>query len=392
METRDDEPRFRLLETVREYALERLRDSADWADTHDRHAAYFLSRARPAVAELSGPGQLAWVDRLEARHDNLRAALSWLVDTGQLDRAVQLIWATWQFWWLRGHVRELTPYLEKILASGDGLAPHQRARTMGAAGFALLAGGEPSRARQLFEQSLPLYRQAGDTLGAPLAAAALGRLLASARDDAAASDLLEQTLSQLRQQDTDRLGGWQRLLYLLDLALASNFLGQIRLGHSDHEGAQRLFTDGLTAARTAADRFAILLSLYDLALTSQARGDLADAARRLDEGLVLAAEAGDQPSVAYYLEALAEVAAVQDHPERAVCLLSAAGAILHAGGNGWLHAYVPRAAHGDRVLAALRARTGDAAFRRAQARGKSQDGARAVQQAVREARQELSQP
>jgi tetratricopeptide (TPR) repeat protein len=263
---------------------------------------------------------------------------------------------------------------------------------MGAAGFALLAGGEPSRARRLFEQSLPLYRQAGDTLGAALAAAALGRLLASARDDAAASDLLEQTLGQLRQQDTDRLGGWQRQLYLLDVALASNFLGQIRLGHSDHEGAQRLFTDGLTAARTAADRFAILLSLYDLALTSQARGDLADAARRLDEGLVLAAEAGDQPSAAYYLEALAEVAALQDHPERAVCLLSAAGAILHTGGGGWLHAYVSRAAHGDRVLAALRARTGSATFRRAQARGRSLDGARAVQQAVKEARRHLSQP
>ncbi|HEY2125561.1 MAG TPA: DUF4062 domain-containing protein, partial [Streptosporangiaceae bacterium] len=139
METRDDEPRFRLLETVREYALERLRDSADWADAHDRHAAYFLARARPAEAELSGPEQLAWVDRLEARHDNLRAALSWLVDTGQLDRAVQLIWATWQFWWLRGHIGELTPYLEKILANGDDLAPHQRGRTMGAAGFAFLA-------------------------------------------------------------------------------------------------------------------------------------------------------------------------------------------------------------------------------------------------------------
>jgi hypothetical protein len=234
METRDDEPRFRLLETVREYALERLRDSADWADAHDRHAAYFLARARPAEAELSGPEQLAWVDRLEARHDNLRAALSWLVDTGQLDRAVQLIWATWQFWWLRGHVGELTPYLEKILANGGDLAPHQRGRTMGAAGFAFLAGGEPARARRLFEQSLPLYRQAGDTLGAALAAAALGHLLASAHDDTAASDLLEQTLGQLHQQGTDRLGGWQRLLYLLDLALASNFLGQIRLGHSDH--------------------------------------------------------------------------------------------------------------------------------------------------------------
>ena len=113
LETRDqdDEPRFRLLETVREYALERLCDSGDWADAHDRHAAHFLALAEPAEDELGDPGQLAWVERLEARHDNLRAALSWLVDTGQMGQAVQLIWVTWRFWWLRGHADELTPYL-----------------------------------------------------------------------------------------------------------------------------------------------------------------------------------------------------------------------------------------------------------------------------------------
>jgi predicted ATPase len=388
---RDDEPRFRLLETVREYALERLCDSGDWADAHDRHAAHFLALAEPAEAELGDPGQLAWVERLEARHDNLRAALSWLVDTGQMGQAVQLIWVTWRFWWLRGHADELTPYLEKIVANGDGLDPHQRAQALGGAGFTLLAAGDQASARPLLEESLPLYRQAGDTLGAGLVAAALGRLLSSGRDGARASELLEQTLGQLREQDPDRLDGRQRLLYRLDLALVNNFLGQIRLGHGDHDAALRLFTDGLAAARSAADRFAILVSLYDLALTSQARGNLAEAARQLDEGLVLAAEAGDQPSVAYYLEALAGLADRRDNAEHAVCMLSAAGALLRAGGRGWLHACVPRAAHGDSVLARLRARTGDAAFRRAQARGKALDGDRAVQHVLKAARRELSQ-
>ena len=393
LETRDqdDEPRFRLLETVREYALERLCDSGDWADAHDRHAAHFLALAEPAEDELGDPGQLAWVERLEARHDNLRAALSWLVDTGQMGQAVQLIWVTWRFWWLRGHADELTPYLEKIVANSDGLDPHQRAQALGGAGFTLVADGDQGSARPLFEESLPLYRQAGDTLGAGLVAAALGRLLGSGRDDARASELLEQTLGQLREQDPDRLDGRQRLLYRLDLALVNNFLGQIRLGHGDHDDALRLFTDGLAAARSAADRFAILVSLYDLALTSQARGDLAEAARQLDEGLILAAEAGDQPSVAYYLEALAGLAGRRGDAEHAVCLLSAAGALLRAGGRGWLHACVPRAAHGDSVLARLRTRTGDTAFRRAQARGKALDGDRAVQHVLKTARRDLSQ-
>ena len=83
-QARDGEPRFGLLETIREYALERLRDGADWREAHDRHAAYFRALAEPAPAELQGPGQLAWLDRLEAEHGNLGAAMSWLVAQDQV--------------------------------------------------------------------------------------------------------------------------------------------------------------------------------------------------------------------------------------------------------------------------------------------------------------------
>ena len=117
----------------------------------------------------------------------------------------------------------------------------------------------------------------------------------------------------------------------------------------------------------------------------QAQGDLAEAARLLKQGLSLAAEAGDQPSAAYYLEALATIAGQQDNPERAACLLAAAGALLQANGSGWLHAYVPRAPHDDAVLAALRSRAGDAAFEHAWAQGRSLAGARAVQYALEQA-------
>src|SRR5271170_3998260 len=92
----------------------------------------------------------------------------------------------------------------------------------------------------------------------------------------------------------------------------------------NHDRAAQLFTDALTAARKAADRFTILVSLYDLALSSQARGDLAGAAAHLQEGLALAAEAGDETSAAYYLQVLAAVAGQQDNPQRAVRLLAAA--------------------------------------------------------------------
>jgi predicted ATPase len=78
-ETRGSEPRFSLLETIRDYALERLA-GGDWVPAHDRHAAYFRALAEPSGAELAGPGQLTWLARLETEHDNLLAAMSWLAD------------------------------------------------------------------------------------------------------------------------------------------------------------------------------------------------------------------------------------------------------------------------------------------------------------------------
>jgi predicted ATPase len=382
-EPSEDEPRFSLLETIREYALERLRGSADWQSVHDRHAAYFLALARPAATELHGAGQLAWLNRLEIRRDNLGAALSWLVEQDQLGMALELVWATWRFWWLHGHVEEVARHVDKIVAHSDGMPPRQRALALSGAGFVRLGGGDQAQALRLFKRSLPLYRQVGDRLGLGLTAAALGHLLAlSQRESGYASDLLEQTLIQLREMTCEPLDEPDRLQYLLDVALASNFLGQIELERGDHDHAAELFTDGLSAAHSAADRFTLLISLYDLALSRQASGEMDDAADLLRQGLSLVAEAGDQPSLAYYLEAQADVAARQDDPVRAVGLLAAAGALLEAKGSGWLHAYVPRAPYGPHALAALRARMTDAAFQQARAYGQSLTAAGAVRYAL----------
>jgi tetratricopeptide (TPR) repeat protein len=296
--------------------------------------------------------------------------------------ALNLVWTTWRFWWLHGHAEELARHADMILAQADGLPPRERALALCGAGFCHLAGGDQTRARRLFKQSLPLYRQTGDRLGMGLAAAALGHLLAAQQRITLASDLLEQTLGQLRQMVTDQLTEPQRDNYLLDVALASNFLGQIRLDQGDHHQAAELFAEGLSAAHSAADRFTVLVSLYGLALSRQAGADLDDAADLLRQGLSLAAEAGDEPSLAYYLEALAAVAARQDQPGQAAGLLAAAGALLEANGSGWLHAYVPRAPHDESTLAALRARMTDAAFERAWAHGRSLHAAAAVQYAL----------
>jgi predicted ATPase len=383
-DTRGGEPRFALLETIREYALERLGDG-DWAQAHDRHAAYFQALAEPAAAELAGPGQLAWLDRLEAEHDDLLAAMSWLVDQGPPEQALRLFSATWRFWWLRGHAAEFVPLEEQIVASSEQLPPQQRAIALSAAGFILISNGDQAKAETLFGQNLPLYRQLSDKLGVVLTATVLGVLgyfAALRRDYPRATDLLGQSQARLREVCDDDLTGYDHLQHLLTVAVVDNFLGQVRLSQSDNDGAARLFSDGLAVARRAQDPISLLISLYDLALTSQAQGNLAAAAGHLKEGLALAADAGDETSAAYYLEGLAAVAGRQDNPQRAVRLLAAARSLLEAKGSGWLHASVPGVPHDEAVLEALRSRMGETAFEEAQAWGASTGSRRAREYAL----------
>ena len=384
-DTRGGEPRFSLLETIREYALERLAAGGDWVQAHDQHAAYFQALAEPAAAELAGPGQLTWLDRLEAEHDDLLAAMSWLVDQGPPERALRLFSATWKFWWLRGHAAEFAGLGEQIVASSERLPPQQRIIALSAAGFILISKEDQAKAETLFEQNLELYRQVSDKLGVVLTATVLGvlgYLAALRRDYPRATDLLSQSQALLREVRDDDLTGYDHLQHLLTVALVHNFLGQIRLSQGDNDTAAQLFTDGLTVARHAQDPISLLISLYDLALTRQAQGDLAGAAGHLKEGLALAAEAGDETSAAYYLEGLAAVAGQQDNPQRAVRLFAASRSLLEAKGSGWLHAVMPRVPHDDAVLEALRSRMGDAAFEEAQVWGASTGSRRAREYAL----------
>jgi tetratricopeptide (TPR) repeat protein len=383
--TRGEEPRFRLLETIREYALERLRNSGAWQEAHDRHAAYFAGLATAAESELGGEGQLAWLSRLETEAGNLSAALSWLMDQDRLDEAIAFMWRTWRFWLLRGHLDDVTRHAETFLARGGEMAPHERAMALSGTGFTLISDGDQDKGRSAFEQSLPLFREAGDPLGGALAAAGLGHVLGAQNDPKRGGELLEYAMSLLREADTGELTAEERVYHLLDVALADNFLGQIELGNAKLDRAAELFAAGLDAARSTADRFTVLVSLYDLALSSQARGDLDGAAELLREGLPLAGEAGDEPSAAYYLEALATIARLRDDSERAARLLAAADAQLQTSGSGWLHAYVPRAPHDRTILAELRSRLGDAAYEQAAADGRSLAGARAIEYGLEDA-------
>jgi predicted ATPase len=367
----DGEPRFTMLEMIREYALDRLGKGTEWREAHDRHAAYFHDLAVSAEPELRGPGQLAWLDRLEAEHANLAAAIAWFVAQDRPGSAHELGAFTWRFWWLRGHAEELIRYGQRMLAKREFLTPEQIAYVNAGRGFMLIATGDRAQAEALFGESLTLFRQNADKFGIATAESALGHLAALRGDYQNACELLEDGLALQRELGNDE-----------SVALAYNFLGQIPLSQGDPERAQQDFAKGLEAASHIPDRFPLLVSLYDLALSCQARGELGDAAEHLRQGLRFASEAGDEASVGYYLRRMAVVAGLQADPDRAVRLHSAADALLQATGSGWLMAYVPSSLPGDESLAALRSRLGDAAFQRSSATGASMGRARAVEYAL----------
>src|SRR5262249_53448482 len=231
-----DQPRGAMLETIREYALERLRVSSDWRQAHDRHAAYYQALADQADAELHGTGQLAWLDRLEAEHDNVRAAMSWLVARGPPEQALRMYLAIWPFVLLHGHPAQFARLGERLTVSSAYLPPYQRAMALAAAGFILVANGAVECATKLFEQSLPLLRQQRGTLAVTYTATTLdmlGRLAAVRGDYPGANELLDQSQAMLDELAREDLARDERIQYLVATALRDNFLGQVRLAQHD---------------------------------------------------------------------------------------------------------------------------------------------------------------
>ncbi|GIF74447.1 ATP-binding protein [Asanoa siamensis] len=230
------ERRFRMLGSIRGYALDRLRDSGGWRAAHQAHARYFLGLAERLEPLLGGePSALA---RLETEHENLHATMNWFVDERQWADAVRLAWAIWVFWWCNGDLEESARYLDRIAAHatdlGDGAAAHLALGT-GATAF---VSGDLERAEAALTWARSLLGERGDDGDRALAAGILGAIALrhGAPDRAAALQAESRRLSE----GTHR--AWVR-------ALCRSRTGIIALGAGDPDTAARTFpgrTGGLT--------------------------------------------------------------------------------------------------------------------------------------------------
>ncbi len=198
-----EEPRFAMLETIREYGLEVLASGGEAQATRAAHAAYYLALAEQAEPQLSGPQQLSWFERLEREHDNLRAALSWFLEQGAAGQnnklALRLGGALSQFWWLRGYVSEGWHWLERALEISRGVRSAVRAKALVGAGQLATLQDDFGQAEALYAEGLALYREQGDRRGSATALSRRGYATMMRSNYAQARALLEEALALFRE-------------------------------------------------------------------------------------------------------------------------------------------------------------------------------------------------
>jgi non-specific serine/threonine protein kinase len=196
--------RFRLLETIWEYASERLEEGVEADLVRYGHAAYFLRLAERAAPELFGPDQASWLGSLETEHDNLRAALGrTLGEGGEAQSGLRLADALGEFWYMHGHLDEGRRWLARGLDRGKAIPPSLRARALEKAGWIAIFQDD-REAIALLEESLNLFRELGDVQGSALALAGLGWALLYLRGDEARLRVLCKEAEGMRREPLDR--------------------------------------------------------------------------------------------------------------------------------------------------------------------------------------------
>jgi predicted ATPase/class 3 adenylate cyclase len=293
------EPRFRMLETIREYALERLAVAGEAERLQYTHAGEYLAFAEEADAGLLGGGhQAEWLDRLEADHDNLRAALAWFARRGPAESGLRLAAALRRFWRARGYITEGRQWTAELLAQpaarSRGLA---RARALHAAGFFTSQQGEYGEARALFEESLAIFRELGDPRGIGWALVDLGYLTRYEGNHAAARALLEESLAPLTEVGETE-----------GMAAALGNLGLVARDQGDAGGAERYLEQSLALWQRLDDRVGIGWALTGLAMAARAQGRLDVAAVRTEQSLAVWQELGDRQNRANVLSTAARLA------------------------------------------------------------------------------------
>jgi predicted ATPase/DNA-binding XRE family transcriptional regulator len=379
----DEGPRFTMLETIREYAAERLRSSGEAEEMSRAHALYYLALAESTQPEVSAREPLEWLELLEEEYDNLRAALRWVIRDREADTAARLALALWRFWAERHHLSEGRRWLEAVLALGRPEAGEAEPSDLPARRWAFLhlvtgilatGQGDYDRAVALYEESLALYQDLGHRkdMSGPLRE--LGIIAYCQGDYDEAVRLSEQALAISREFGSAFGSG-----------LAVCTLADALRARGDIERARTLLVESLASLRRQTHPLRVVNALANtlarLGSIECEMGRDARASKLYAESLELMRRFGFRSAAVDCLEGVARVAAMQGRPERAARLLGASAALRDEMGAPLVPA--SRTDH-DHAANAARVALGEDAFAAARAVGHAMSLEEAITDALRD--------
>ena len=366
--------RYRMLETVRQYARARLEASAETESVRRLHAGYFRKLAEDLEPTINTRERATRLAEVETEHDNLRGALRWALESGEVPTAQRLCGALWWFWFHRGYRNEGRRWLEEAIATDTGRVDTGAARAKALVGAGVLAWtqGDRSAARERLEQSVTIWRELDRRR--PLAEALhflANEMLAQGHADKARA-LAEESISLYRCEGSDEFG----------LAVTLATLGIAAMAEEQYTAARAALEESASISRRMEDNWALALSVRNLGIVAFRQGDHSGAIRFLTESLVVLRDLDEKWFISRSLETLATVLAIDGDSCAAARLFGAGEALREAVGASVLPVYRPDY---DRGLEALRRRLGNANLRELWSEGRAMTVEQAVAYALVEA-------
>lgn len=369
VEDRGGETRYRLLETVRQYARGKLQEAGEEAAIRVRHSQWYLAQAERAEPELRGPEQAAWLTLLETDHDNLRGAVEWLIDRGETESALRLTSSLSRFWFTRGYLREGRGRLEETLRRSSAVPPLLRMKALLGAGYLALNQEDYVAASALLKESLAIGQRLEDREGSAIALNWLGVVAWRLGDFERAAGLYGQGLTLAEGVNAEDVR--TRLLNSLALLTASR---------GDFTRARTLLQDCLATYRRMADKAGIALVAGNLAVMVFREGDYEAAHSLVMESLKLFRELGEVRGMASDLQLVGILAAMRAQPQRAAQILGAVEAARETIGAPF--AQTERVLYDyERCMAAIQCALSAEALARAWAKGREMRLEKAVEYA-----------
>ena len=291
-----DNVRFSMLKTLREYAYSKLEEVGEANEVKDRHAAFFVAMAEEGSPHLRGAEQAKWLDIFTLEHDNLRAALRWAAQRGDHVLEMRLLAALAPFWEIRAHLSEGQRWLEDALARAPDAPDELRARCLEGAGVLARGQGEFKRATYLIEQAIELYRGLDSPAALAGAIKSLGNVASDRGDYATARRLYEESL-ELKLEAGDERG----------VAEAHNNLGVLARLDGDLEASVSYYDKALSFFRSWGDKLAMARVLMNLGEVKMEQDELGAAKGFIRGSLVLCREIGAHWDIADLLEIMASI-------------------------------------------------------------------------------------